>query len=447
MMTKLDMKAFVLVMLTAITATAVGAQPALKIESTAGSRSVKATVANPSASACGVEVNFGDGREEKIRLEGREVRQIDHAYGNDGNFAVRLKGEVFVRGLRTALPCEVDETVQVRLATAALSQPAPGIAASSQASARPAATPSAAAPSTAPAVSANPPAQTAQPPVARAAGAGDDILVWRRSASAALEFVTGADGKPRLVSGEVLRWSGFDACWLTLPGHSRVLGGDGIQSVALTLMESTLASQVGGRPVRGRFVDCAPGGALQGDADMLLIQREALPLVRSRMPGFNRFELSGELSHASLAREAHELQAAQAQRAGALSAVMAEQQASEERQRRQALARQFPYTATLRCAGPSGVASTATCLNGRTLRAQLELANGGPARQFGAADLAQAGTETAQGLVIALRDRFTIEVQNVDETLSLTLRIVETATDQPVFERSAGRFEMLRASR
>lgn len=442
-MTNFDLARLCAPLLSVCAAATVAAQPALKVDTVPGSRTIKATVVNSSASACGAEVTFGDGREEKIRLEGREARQIDHAYASDGNYALRLKGEVYVRGLRTALPCELDETVQVRLSAAA---PAAAAPAGAPAAAR-AATPGSAAPAApapAPVASAPVPAPS---PAPRVAGPGDDILVWRRSASAALEFVTGPDGKPRLVSGEVLRWSGFDACWLALPGHSRVLGGDGIQSVALALMEATLASQVGGRPVRGRFVDCAPGGSLQGDADILLIQREALPLVRSRMPGFNRFEPSGELSHASLAREATELQAAQARRAGALGTVMAEQQATEERQRREALARQFPYTATLRCAGPSGVAPTATCLNGRTLRAQLELANGGPARQFGAADLAQAGTETAQGLVITLRDRFTIEVQNVDETLSLTLRIVETANNQPVFERSAGRFEMLRASR
>lgn len=269
----------------------------------------------------------------------------------------------------------------------------------------------------------------------------------RRTGSPVLEFVTTASGQQRLVSAESLRWAGFDACWLALPGHARPFGGDEVQGVALALLASQVAAQAGGRPVTGRYVDCAAGGTLQGHADLLLVQRDALPLVRARMPALSWFEPLAELGHAALLREADEQRAAQMRRAQALAPLLAEQQAAEERQRRQGMARQFPYTATLRCAGPAGVVPTATCLAGRTLRSQLELSNGDVSRLFAAGDLAQAGTEGPQGLVIPLRDRFTIETQNVDERLTLTLRIVETASDQLVFERSAGRFEVLRASR
>jgi hypothetical protein len=441
-MTKIDKGIRIAAWMALWTTSMVCAQPALKVEPVPSSRSVKATIVNPSASACGAELAFGDGREEKFRLEGRETRQVDHAYASEGSYTVRLKGEAFVRGLRTALPCEFDESQPVRLATAAA-----GAAASTSSAARPAAPPAGAAPQTTAATAVPPVTPAPVTPVPRVAGPGDDLLLWRRSASPALEFVTGADGKGRLVSGEVLRWSGFDVCWLALPGHSRALGGDGVQSIALGLMEAQLSSQVGGRPVRGRFVDCAPGGALQGDADVLMIQRDALPLIRARLVGFSRFEPTGELSHSLLLREHEEVRGLQTQRAAALSTLVAEQQASDDRQRRQGLARQFPYTATLRCAGPSGPLPTSSCLTGRTLRAQLELSNGESTRQYAAPDLAQAGTETPQGLVILLRDRFTIETQNVEERATLTLRIVETASDQLIFERSAGRFEMLRASR
>jgi hypothetical protein len=86
-------------------------------------------------------------------------------------------------------------------------------------------------------------------------------------------------------------------------------------------------------------------------------------------------------------------------------------------------------------------------LSGRTLRSQLVLNNGGVARSYAAGELAQVGTETPQGLVILLRDRFAIEAQNVDERQPLTLRIVETATGALVYERSVGRFEEVKAAR
>ena len=98
-----------------LAAAGASAQTALKVETAPGARAVKATIVNPSGAACGAEVSFGDGREEKLRLEGRESRQVDHTYAADGSYAVRLKGELYVRGLRTAPPCGMDETVQVRV--------------------------------------------------------------------------------------------------------------------------------------------------------------------------------------------------------------------------------------------------------------------------------------------------------------------------------------------
>jgi len=49
--------------------------------------------------------------------------------------------------------------------------------------------------------------------------------------------------------------------------------------------------------------------------------------------------------------------------------------------------------------------------------------------------------------VILRRDHFTIETQSVDACLMQTQRIAVTASGQPIFERAAGRFEVLRASR
>ena len=78
-----------------------------------------------------------------------------------------------------------------------------------------------------------------------------------------LEYVTAADGRKRLVSGETLRWAGFDACYLALPRHAEVFeGGADVQEAALAMVQRQLSAQVGGRPVVGRWVDCTAGGAL-----------------------------------------------------------------------------------------------------------------------------------------------------------------------------------------
>ena len=80
-----------------------GAQT-LKIDRAAATRAYKVTLQNPGGSACGAELNLGDGREEKFRLEPGERREVDHTFQADGSYTVRASGTLYVRGLRTAPP-------------------------------------------------------------------------------------------------------------------------------------------------------------------------------------------------------------------------------------------------------------------------------------------------------------------------------------------------------
>ncbi len=466
------------------------AQTALQVESVAGARAVKAHLSNLSTAACGVEVILGDGREEKLRLEGREKRTLEHVYAQDGTYLARLRGELFVRGLRTVPPCDVDEAVRVQVAAAApaaavpptpiplasqppqpLPLPAPQPPQASQVQPPPAFLQASAAPAPVmpapPAGSAAPSSMAASPrltlapdPVTMSAGPvrpvmprlldrGDDMLVWRRSKSQVLDFVTATeDRRAHLVSGDLLRWAGFEVCWLALPGHAEAFGGDAVvQAQVISMLERRLAAYTGGRAVSGRFIDCAAGASFKGQADVLLIQREALPVVRARMSGFAGFEPMGDFDHAEVVRELAQSREAAARRGQVLTSMVDAERVTEERRRQQALAREFPYTATLRCSGGEGAVSVANCLSGRNLRSQLELRNGGVYRVFLATDVSQAGSETTQGLVILLRERFTIETQNVDDRLTLSLRVVNTASGTLVYEQSAERFEMLRLTR
>jgi hypothetical protein len=361
-----------------------------------------------------------------------------------------------VRGLRTVPPCDVDETVKVQVAAAAPAAAVPPTPIpltsqhpqASQVQSPPAFLQASAAPATAvvapPPMAVGPSTMVAGPkltlapdPVAMAAGPvrpvmlrlldrGDDMLVWRRSKSQVLDFVTATDDRrAHLVSGDLLRWAGFEVCWLALPGHAEAFGGDAVvQAQVMSMLERRLAAYTGGRAVSGRFIDCAAGASLKGQADVLLIQREALPVVRARMSGFAGFEPMGEIGHAEVVRELTQGREGAARRGQVLASMVDAERLTEEQRRRQALAREFPYTATLRCVGGEEAVTVANCLSGRNLRAQLELRNGGAYRVYSA-------TET----------------QNVDERLTLSLRVVNTASGVVVYEQSADRFEMLRVTR
>ena len=103
---------------------AAGAQT-LKVDKAAAARAYKVTVQNPGGAACGAELSLGDGREEKFRLEPGERRDVDHTYQADGSYTVRVVGALYVRGIRTAVPCGFDESSTVRVGAAA---PAPAAA-------------------------------------------------------------------------------------------------------------------------------------------------------------------------------------------------------------------------------------------------------------------------------------------------------------------------------
>jgi hypothetical protein len=55
--------------------------------------------------SCGMEVAWGDGKADQVRLETRKPVTLEHRYAAPGAFAVVADGKIMVRGLNTAFPC------------------------------------------------------------------------------------------------------------------------------------------------------------------------------------------------------------------------------------------------------------------------------------------------------------------------------------------------------
>ena len=122
----------------------------------------------------------------------------------------------------------------------------------------------------------------------------------------------------------------------------------------------------------------------------------------------------------------------------------AERRAQEEQRRRAEYAKEFPYTATISCGMNDRHLNIMACMSGRSsLKSQLELTNGSQYKMYQAWEVTQAGRETSEGVVIPLRRNFKIKMQNVDDTLLLSAKVVSNATGQVVFTKSAARFGLI----
>lgn len=122
----------------------------------------------------------------------------------------------------------------------------------------------------------------------------------------------------------------------------------------------------------------------------------------------------------------------------------AERRAQEEQRRRAEYAKEFPYTATISCGMNDRHLNIMACMSGRSsLKSQLELTNGSQYKMYQAWEVSQLGRETSEGIVIPLRRNFKIKMQNVDETLLLSAKVVSNATGQVVFTKSAARFGLI----
>lgn len=66
---------------------------------------------DPGGIACGIAIDWGDGKTERLRFgEGHQVAapfSIEHTYTSVGQFKLKVEGEAIMRGIRSVPPCAV----------------------------------------------------------------------------------------------------------------------------------------------------------------------------------------------------------------------------------------------------------------------------------------------------------------------------------------------------
>ena len=313
------------------------AQQPLTLERGSEPRSVSVSVLNPASGACGAEMELGDGRVERKRLEPGETWKVPHTYSADGEFVVSLRGAAIVRGLRSVLACDLKATARLDTRQGRQAQTGASPAAMPAAATTPAAAPAtAAAPVQAPAptVSAAPAASAASPAVAPAAtapmpavavapaapsalaaapDAGTDFAVFARKASSSVRYVNTLDGGRRLASAEELARNGYSVCLLTQSDLKRTLPGIEPEMVVLDHLERVILGQ---RQVRRNVLSCVNNGnfVLGSRPDVVAAPRQYLRAMRSSTPAFADYDEIGEVKFSVLAQASERVVRAQDER-------------------------------------------------------------------------------------------------------------------------------------
>ncbi len=124
----------------------------------------------------------------------------------------------------------------------------------------------------------------------------------------------------------------------------------------------------------------------------------------------------------------------------------AEASAAAERRRREDQAREFPFIAVLTCGMPGHINIMACFAGGsRGVDTELKLRNGSSSAMYKVYNLQQAGQERRDGFYIDLRRNFDLRAQNADDTLILSLKIIDRVSGRVVHEDQASRFEVVSA--
>jgi hypothetical protein len=119
-----------------------------------------------------------------------------------------------------------------------------------------------------------------------------------------------------------------------------------------------------------------------------------------------------------------------------------------ERQRRKdAFAREFPYEAVISCEFQGSHTNLVSCFAG-DVGTELEIRNGSNYGMYKAFDLYRLGREQPrEGLVLPLSANFEMKAQNSNDTLTLTIKIRETATGRIIYTKSAAKYGVIRVNR
>ena len=128
--------------------------------------------------------------------------------------------------------------------------------------------------------------------------------------------------------------------------------------------------------------------------------------------------------------------------------ALAEQRAAEQAEqiRRAAFAKDYPYYAVLSCGMPNHINIYACFSGSHGVDTELTIVNAGASQMYKVYNIAQSGKEQRDGLHIDLKAHFSINAQNSSDTLILTLKIFDRASNRMIFNQQAAQFDVVRAS-
>lgn len=263
-----------------------------------GTGEIRITATNPSDNACGAEIDLGDGKTHKRRLEAKEQWQLQHVFNADGNFKVNLSGVFVTRGLRSVTACDLKQDVVVNVS-------------GGQATVSTQTTNSAAAPAATPATQAT---AATKPQSAPSPGESADLLLFYRKDSDKFRFITTIDGTRKLDSVDRLL-SGYQLCYILQPDAYRGLGGPEAQRSLNNEVSRTVNALAGNRQIRNTLMECVRNGQFVGAsyADVVAVQRRIVPDLKA-VREFAGFEPFSEVKYDTLAQAVSRRQQAAAQR-------------------------------------------------------------------------------------------------------------------------------------
>jgi hypothetical protein len=127
---------------------------------------------------------------------------------------------------------------------------------------------------------------------------------------------------------------------------------------------------------------------------------------------------------------------------------LAQQEAEAQRQAQQ-YAKEFPYKLVVTCEIQGQNIGIEPCFIGSRhgINTQLEIRNGNEYGMYQPWDLQRLGDSRGEGLVIQLREKFTVKGQNSSNTLLLTFKVFDTATGGLLFIESAPFYRTIAVSK
>ena len=124
-------------------------------------------------------------------------------------------------------------------------------------------------------------------------------------------------------------------------------------------------------------------------------------------------------------------------------AALKAQKEQEDKQRLE-YAKEFPYYAVITCGSNYGSGFPAfICFQGKGVDTELEIRNGSAYKMYSMVEVMQLPLRN-QNLVIDLRQKFDLKMQNASDSFIMNLKVYSRANQQVVFEKSASRFGVIR---